>query len=139
VRHKVYGKHLSRTKNERTALFRNLVQSLIISEKIETTEAKAKAIKGQVDKLISSAKSPTTKNLVTQFLTKKETQDKLFNEIMPRIGSRISGFTTITKLGRRQGDGSMVVAMSLLLEEPKTKKSAAKKEAKKEEIKEENN
>lgn len=133
MRHKVYGKHLGRNKNQRTALFKSLVQSLLNNEQIETTEAKAKAIKALVDKIITQAKSPTSKRLVSQFLTQKETQEKLFKDLLPRLGTRKSGFTSVVKLGRRLGDGAMVVKMSLLVEEPK---KVATPKAKKAEVKE---
>lgn len=116
MRHRVYGKILGRNKNERTALFKNLVQALIQSEKIETTEAKAKAIKSLVDKLISQAKSANTKRLVSQFLVKKEIQEKLFKNIVPRLKNRTSGFTSIVRVGKRLGDGAMMVQMRLLVE-----------------------
>lgn len=150
MRHRVYGKHLGRTKNQRTALFKSLVQALILSQSIETTESKAKAIKGMVDKVINQAKSPTTQRLVSQFLIQKKTQDKLFKEILPRLKTRGSGYTTVVRLGKRLGDGTMMVKMSLLLEEskkaevkaspkaevveekPVTKKAAPKKTIKKE-------
>ncbi len=138
MRHKVYGKHLGRSKNERTALFKNLVQSLIISEKIETTEAKAKAIKGLVDKLITQAKSPTTRRYVSQFLTDKKTQDKLIKELLPRMKSRTSGYTSVIKVGHRQGDNSSMVVMSLLTEEAKVsapaKAEKPKRTSKKKEV-----
>ncbi|EKD91535.1 MAG: ribosomal protein L17 [uncultured bacterium] len=117
MRHRVYGKHLGRDKNQRTALFKNLVQSLILWEKIETTQAKAKAIKGLVDKIINQAKTPATRRLVSQFLVKKETQEKLIKDIAPRLKSRTSGYTSVVKLGRRLGDGTMMVSMRLLTEE----------------------
>ena len=101
------------------------MQSLFISEEIETTEAKAKAIKGLVDKIITQAKSPTAKRLVSQFLVSKKIQDKLFNEILPRLGNRNSGFTSIVKLGKRLGDGALVVKMSLLTESAKKEVSKA--------------
>lgn len=119
MRHSVYGKKLGRDKNERTALFKNLVQSLIQASSIETTEAKAKAIKGLVDKIINQAKTSSTQRLVSQFLTQKKTTEKLFKEVLPRLKTRNSGYTSIVKLGRRLGDGAMVVRMSLLLEESK--------------------
>lgn len=114
MRHKVYGKHLGRNKDERTALFKNLVQSLLLFEKIQTTEAKAKAIKGLVDKIINQAKSPTTRRFVTQFLNLKQIQEKLFKDLVPRLKDRNSGYTSIVKIGRRLGDGAMMVQMRLL-------------------------
>lgn len=125
MRHKVYGRHLNRDKNARTALFRNLVRSLILSEKIQTTESKAKAIKGLVDKLVTQAKSPTTRRLVSQFIVDKQVAEKLIKDIAPRLNERSSGYTSMVKLGRRLGDGAMMVQMQLL-----TKAVAAAKEDK---------
>lgn len=119
MKHRVYGKILGRNRNRRTALFRNLVQSLIFAEKIQTTEAKAKSIKGLVDKLINQAKSPTTRRLVSQFLVRKEPFEKLIKDLAPRLKSRSSGYSSIVKIGRRLGDGTMMVQMRLLTEETK--------------------
>lgn len=118
MRHSIYGKKLSRDTNQRTALFKSLIQSLILSEKIETTNAKAQAIKGLVDRLVTQAKTPNTRRLVSQFLTNKRVYNKLV-ELTPRMQTRNSGYTSIIKTGFRQGDGSMMVQMKLLLEEPK--------------------
>ncbi len=117
MRHRVYGAHLSRSKNQRTALFRSLVRSLFLNEKIETSEAKAKAIRGLVDKLITQAKSPNTRRLVSQFLTDQVVAEKLVSDIAPRLSDRVSGYTSIVKLGVRPGDGTMMVAMKLLTTE----------------------
>ena len=139
MRHNVYGKHLSRDKNERTALFRSLVRSLILSEKIQTTETKAKAIKGLVDKIINQAKTPATKRLVSQFVIDKKAAEKLIKEIAPKLSNRNSGYTTVVKLGRRLGDGAMMVQMSLVEGKKElkaeTKETKVKKETKKEEKK----
>ena len=122
MRHKVYGRHLSRTSNERTQLFRNLVRSLILHESINTTEAKAKAIKGLVDKLVTQAKTPTTRRLVSQFLVEKDVAEKLIKDIAPRLNNRDSGYTSVVKLGKRLGDGTMMVQMSLLVKELENQK-----------------
>ncbi len=116
MKHRVYGRILGRDKNERTQLFKNLVRSLFLWEKIETTEAKAKAVKGIVDKLITQAKSPNTRRLISQFLTNKAIEEKLVKDITPRLKSRTSGYTSITKIGKRLGDGAMIVQMRLLVE-----------------------
>jgi large subunit ribosomal protein L17 len=121
VRHKVYGKHLGRNKDQRTALFKSLVRSLILEESIKTTLPKSKAVKGLVDKIITQAKSVTSKRLVSQFLTHKNVLDKLNNEILPRVSSRTSGYTSVVKLGPRLGDGAMIVKMSLILDESRIK------------------
>jgi len=133
VRHRVYGKHLGRSKDQRTALFKSLVRSLILEESIKTTQPKAKAIKGLVDKIITQAKSETSKRLVAQFLPHKSVLEKLNNILLPRLGSRTSGYTTVAKIGPRMGDGAMIVKMSLLLDaakEPAGKKAKAIEEPK---------
>lgn len=143
MRHRVYGKHLSRDTNERTALFRGLIRNLFLQESITTTESKAKAIKGLVDKLISDSKKNTNaaKNSIISYLPQVEVNKKLMEEIAPRFPDRISGFTTLVKLGRRLGDGTMMVKMSLIddrkieTKEKKTPKTEAKNEVK--EVKEE--
>lgn len=117
MRHNVYGRHLGRNKNERTALFRNLVQSLFLEEKIVTSEAKAKAIKGTVDKLINQAKTPINRKQFNQFVTQKKTQEKLVKDLLPKLKGRTSGYTSIVKLGRRLGDNTPMVQVSLLLDE----------------------
>jgi large subunit ribosomal protein L17 len=106
------------------------VQSLVISEKIQTTETKAKAIKGLVDKIINNAKSKDSSYLVNEFFNNKQISEKLIKDLAPRLKGRNSGYTSTVKLGRRSGDSAMVVQMSLLLEEAKTAttQSAAKKE-----------
>lgn len=121
MRHRVYGKHLGRNKNQRSALFKSLVRSLFLYQSIETTEPKAKAIKPLVDRIISNAMSPTARKLVSEFFNQKGIEIKLYDEVLPRIGTRVSGFTSTARLGRRLGDGAMVVKMSLLLEEPKAR------------------
>ncbi len=115
MRHSVYGKKLSRDINERDALFKSLVQSLILSKSIQTTQTKAKAIKGLVDKVINQAKDESTRRLFNQFITRKTTQEKLVKELIPQLQDRNSGYTSVVKMGRRQGDGAMMVKMTLLL------------------------
>lgn len=126
MRHRVYGRHLGRDKNQRTALFRGLIRSLFLHESITTTESKAKAIKGLVDRLVSKSKerSEAAKRVVYSTVSQPEVSKKLIEEIAPRYQERNSGFTRIIKLGRRSGDGAMLVKMSLVegkKEEPKEK------------------
>lgn len=119
MKHNVYGRHLSRTIQERTALFKNLIQSLILEERIKTTEAKAKAIKGLIDKIINKAKKSKDRLRVSEFVIKKEATEKLYSDLISRFKGRTSGYTRIVKLGRRQGDNSMQVVLSLVEEERK--------------------
>lgn len=116
MRHRVYGKKLGRGKDTRQALFKSLVQALISAESIETTEAKAKSIKGLADRLINQAKSPSTRRLIRQFVTSKEISEKLVKDIAPRFKNRNSGYTSIVKLGKRVGDNANIVRMSLIEE-----------------------
>lgn len=121
MRHRVYGKHLGRDKDQRSALFKSLVRSLILEESIKTTQPKAKAVKGLVDKIINQAKSQTSKRLVSQFLIQKSAAEKLMKEILPRVKSRTSGYTSLVKLGPRLGDGAVMVKLSLILDESRVK------------------
>lgn len=116
MRHKVYGKHLNRDKNERQALYRGLIRNLILQESITTTEAKVKAITGVIDKLISHGRtgSNATLNVIKSFLPQKEVSKKLIEDIAPRYKSRASGFTSRVRIGPRQGDGAMMVKISLV-------------------------
>ncbi|MDO8638614.1 MAG: 50S ribosomal protein L17 [Candidatus Daviesbacteria bacterium] len=116
MRHRVYGKHLGRDKNQRTALFRGLVRSLFLQGSITTTETKAKAIKGLVDTLISKSKDKTeaSKRVIISKISQPEVIDKLVKEIGPKYPKRQSGFTQIVRLGKRMGDGAMEVRMSLI-------------------------
>lgn len=119
MRHRVYGKKLGRNKNERTALFKTLVQSLFTYGTIETSESKAKAVKGLVDKVINLAKSKNTERKNTQrllqaYLLNKGLQKRLIKEIAPKLDDRVSGYTTMLRLGVRQGDKTMMVRMSLI-------------------------
>lgn len=137
MRHRVYGKHLGRNKNQRQALFKGLVRSLILHESITTTETKAKAVKGLVDKLVVKGKkgSASANQFIQGFLPDAVVSKKLLAEITPRFLERTSGFTSLVKLGRRLGDGAMMVKMSWMegeeKKEPKVKR-VVKKETKKE-------
>ena len=103
------------------------MQSLILSGSIQTTEAKAKAIKPTVDKIINQAKNKNTQRLLQQFLVAKPIRDRLIKDIAPALKDRTSGYTSVVKLGSRLGDGAMMVRMNLLVSEQgkvKSEKSA---------------
>lgn len=132
MRHRVSGRKLGRTRNERKALFKSLITSLVISGRIKTTEAKAKAVRGLVDRLITRAKigGLSGRRSVAAVLHDKKVVNKLVDEIVPRYPSRTSGFTRILKLGQRRGDSALVVELSLVegedLKAKKTEKLAPK-------------
>ena len=115
MRHRVYGRHLGRNKDERRSLFKGLVRSLLLYGTIQTSEARAKAIKGLVDKIINSAKSNSRSgNLVQSFVVDKDLRERLIKEIVPKLGARTSGFTSIVRMGTQLGDQSTIVRMSLI-------------------------
>ena len=131
MRHNLYGKHLGRNKNERTSLFRGLVRQLFLHGSIETTQTKSKAIKGLVDTLIVSAKAgtPGQTRSYESFLPRAEVRAKLI-EIAGNYPDRNSGFTNVVKMGKRLGDGAMVVKMSLVKASVKGKGESVKLEKK---------
>ena len=116
MRHKKAGKKLNRNTSQRKALFKNLIQALIVHEEIKITEAKAKAIKRLIDKLITKAKKRTlhSRRQILAFLPDKKVANKLVDEITPRFSKRISGFTRFVRLGKRRGDDAMMVKMEFV-------------------------
>lgn len=137
MRHNIYGKHLGRNKNQREALFRGLIRSLILNSFIITTEAKVKFIKGRVDKLFIKAKKGDNASLkvLTETIPQKEVVDKLL-ELAKKAKDRNSGFTETVRLGKRQGDGAMMMKISLA-ESEKQKVISDKKDEKESDSKEE--
>ena len=124
MRHKVVGKRLSRHVGARTALRKVMVKQLFEYERIRTTRAKAQAIRGQAEKLITLAKRALAtgendrivhaRRLAHARLADKEIVRKLFDEIAPRYEERNGGYTRMMKLGRREGDSSEMVVLELV-------------------------
>jgi large subunit ribosomal protein L17 len=123
MRHSVAGKKLGRQKDERTALRRILVNQLFEHERIETTRAKAQAIRGQAEKLITLAKNSAdgedaqkvhARRLAQARLSNAAMVKKLFDDIAPRFANRAGGYTRMHKLGQRQGDAAEVVLLELV-------------------------
>ncbi len=103
----VFGRKLKRDANERKALFKNLLTSLVMHERIQTTRAKAKAVRSAADKLITTAKKGEGRayqNLAPQ--VNHNAVIKLINEIAPRFATRQGGYTRIIKTGRRVSDNA---------------------------------
>ena len=128
---------LGRTKSHREAMLANMAMSLFTHRVIRTTDAKAKALKPLVDRLISTAKQDTlaAKREVARIIKVKEVFKKLFADIVPQFADRTSGFTRVVKLGVRRGDGAPISVVELLTEKPKEevdKKDKKDKKAKKE-------
>jgi large subunit ribosomal protein L17 len=126
MRHRVAGRRLNRSKGHRTALRRALVTELFRHERIRTTEAKAKAIRGQAEKLITLAKRGLVaeeitpergvhaRRLAAGRLNDPEIVTKLFDDIAPRYAERPGGYTRIIKLGPRQGDAARMAVIELV-------------------------
>lgn len=114
MRHRVYGKHLGRDKDQRHHLFKGLLKSLFTDGTIQTSEAKAKAIRGLVDKIVNLAKDKTSHHLLPSYMVNKDLQERLVKEIAPKLGGRTSGYTSFVRLGTRLGDQTMMVKMSLI-------------------------
>jgi large subunit ribosomal protein L17 len=116
MRHKVAGYKLGRTPTQRTGLRRSLVTELIDHGRIQTTEAKCKAIRNQAEKLITIAKGGLVEDVAKQVTARRraaaqvnggvEIVRKLFQDIAPRYADRKGGYTRISKLGPRKGDNA---------------------------------
>jgi large subunit ribosomal protein L17 len=108
MRHRKRGKTLGRKKAPRESMFRNLASSLVIYEKIITTEAKAKAIRPIVEKLITIGKENTltARRKLLQYLYVENAVKKVLEVLSPRYKDRKGGYTRIIKIGERQGDGA---------------------------------
>jgi large subunit ribosomal protein L17 len=125
MRHRVAGRKLGRSKDERVALRRILIKQLFEHERIRTTEAKAKAIRSQAEKLITLAKRGNqegeaamvhARRLVAARLSDPKIVKKLFDDIAPRYVERQGGYTRILKLGLRQGDAAEMALIELVEE-----------------------
>ena len=116
MRHRVAGRHLGRNAAQRRALFRNLVRELYLHERIITTEAKARSIRSDAERLITKAKKGGLHNhrQVVSYLNDKEIAAKLFDDVGPRYADRNGGYTRILKLGPRQGDNAPMARIELV-------------------------
>jgi large subunit ribosomal protein L17 len=116
VRHRVGGKKLSRSTGARRALFKSLLTELFRNERIETTEAKAKAVRAQAEKLISIARRGdlTARRRIYAELSSTLVAKKLMEEIAPEFKGRAGGYTRIYKLGPRKGDAAPMALIELV-------------------------
>jgi large subunit ribosomal protein L17 len=130
MRHRRAGWKLGRNTSHRRALLRNLVTSLIVEERIETTITKAKAMRPHVEKMITLGKrgDVAARRLAASYLMTRESVDKLFDSISPRYGDRAGGYLRIIHSGFRKGDGGEKAFVELLgsektLDEKRQKRS----------------
>ncbi len=115
--HRIAGRKLGRKTGPRLALYRNLTVAVLRYERIQTTEAKAKAVRGQVERMISLAKRgdlAARRAVVAEFPNEPLVVTKLFDEIAPKYADRSSGFTRIVRLGARRGDAAEIVQLELI-------------------------
>jgi large subunit ribosomal protein L17 len=141
MRHKVAGYKLGRTTSHRRSLLRNLVTSLIIEERIETTIPKAKALRPQIEKMITLGKRGdlAARRQAGAYVMTDEALRKLFDIIGPRFGDRNGGYVRIIRSGWQKGDGADKAFIELLgseqLQEEKRQKRAEARAKKAEETK----
>jgi len=120
MKKQVFGRHFSRTKNQRQALFRGLIGALIDKGEIVTTLPKAKAIKSQAEKLITKAKrgSLTDKRVILRFLPQRALVNRLVFSIAPLFKEKKGGYLRIVRLNRRRGDAAQMAKLSFTEELP---------------------
>ena len=125
MRHQVSGYKLGRTTSARNGLRRVLIKQLFTHERIETTRAKAAAIRGEAERMITIARNSADKDdaakvharrMVASRLGDNEVIKRLFDEIAPRFASRPGGYTRMMRLGPRQGDAAEMVLLELVEE-----------------------
>ena len=116
MRHNKAVNHLGRKSGHRKALLSNMATSLIMHKRINTTVAKAKALKSYVEPLITKSKEDTTHNrrIVFSYLKSKEAVTELFRTIAPKIADRPGGYTRVLHVGFRQGDAAEMALIELV-------------------------
>jgi large subunit ribosomal protein L17 len=133
MRHKVAGYKLGRNTSHRRSLLRNLVTSVIVEERIETTVPKAKAARPIVEKMITLGKRGdlAARRQASSYLMTKDAVVKLFDTIGPRFGDREGGYTRVIRTGWNKGDGADKAFLELLgsekvLDEKREKRAEAR-------------
>jgi len=115
--HRIDGRKLSRKQGPRLALYKNLTVSVLRYERIKTTEAKAKEVRGRVEHMITLAKRgdlTARRAVISQFPNEPLVVNKLFDELAPKYADRTSGYTRIVRLGQRLGDAAEIVQLELV-------------------------
>ena len=116
MRHKKNFNHLGRKVGHRKAMLSNMASSLIMHKRIETTTAKAKALKRYVEPLITRSKEDTThsRRMVFRYLQDKEAVTEIFREVGAKVADRPGGYTRIIRLGNRLGDNADMCLIELV-------------------------
>ena len=133
MRHNKAINHLGRKSGHRKAMLANMATSLILNKRIQTTVAKAKALKMYVEPLITKSKEDSThsRRVVFSYLKNKEAVTELFRTVAPKIADRPGGYTRVLKTGFRQGDGADMALIELVDFNEAALASTEKKAAKK--------
>lgn len=134
MRHNKSINHLGRKTGHRKAMLANMATSLIMHKRIETTLAKAKALRVYVEPLITKSKDDSThsRRMVFSYLKDKEGVKELFRTVAPKVGDRPGGYTRILKVGFRQGDAAEMAMIELVdFNEAMLASAAPKKDEKK--------
>ena len=140
MRHNKAINHLGRKSGHRKAMLANMATSLILHKRIQTTVAKAKALKMYVEPLITKSKEDSThsRRVVFSYLKNKEAVTELFRTVAPKIADRPGGYTRVLKTGFRQGDGADMALIELvdfneaaLASAPKAAKKTTRRSSKK--------
>ncbi len=115
--HKIDGRKLGRKTGPRLALFKSLTVAVLRYEQVKTTEARAKEIRGRVERMITLAKEGSLsarRRVVAEMPDEPLVIDKLFKEIAPKYADRTSGYTLIVRIGQRNGDAAPIVQIELV-------------------------
>ncbi len=129
MRHRNAGFKLGRNTSHRRALLRNLVTSILLNDRVETTITKAKATRPIVEKMITLGKRGDvhSRRQALSYLMTPESVTRLFTTVAPRYGSRNGGYLRITRSGQRQGDAAEMAYIELLGAEQELDAKAAKR------------
>ena len=133
MRHRKAGFKLGRKTPHRRALLRNLVTSILMEDRVETTLTKAKAVRPQVEKMITLGKRGDlhARRQALAYLMTRESVSRLFDTVAPRYGERAGGYLRIVRTGFRKGDGGETALIELLgaeqvLDEKRQKRAEAR-------------
>jgi len=135
MNHRVAGRKLGRNASQRNALWRGLITDLLRHDRISTTDAKARSVRGDAEHLISVAKRSMAaggnpvhaRRLAARVITDPDVTKRLFDEVAPRFSERPGGYTRIVKVGPRVGDGADMVILELVERAEKPVETAKKK------------
>jgi large subunit ribosomal protein L17 len=129
MRHRNAGYKLGRNTSHRRAMLRNLVTSVILMDRVETTITKCKATRPIIEKMITLGKNGSVhaRRQALSYMMTPESVDRLFNVVAPRYGTRNGGYLRITRTGARKGDAAEMAFIELLGAEQELNEKAQKR------------